>query len=344
MQLGRRGHLAGFQSPGIPGGIPLLQYADNTTFFIQGSWAAAHTLSTMMDIFSDFSGLRLSRAKSTFIGFGLSAEEMVGCSRILTTPISELPIRCLGVPLADRRLRIWDWQPVLEKVETRLGGWRARLLSRDGRLVMLKAVLLAIPTYFMAIFRMPVGVRRQPETAMRGFFWRGSRPEEDRGTALVAWETVCRPILYGGLRIQSLQHTNLALLTKWVCQLLSPSGDLVSVLLLDCYGASLKWHKWQTPQRGDSAFMSSLRPIFPAVQAHFRPKLGFGAAFRFWMDEWSGNGRLCQSFPRLFALVPDPKCSVSQAWHGAWAPPMPAALSDQRTVEFLQLQEVLAHQ
>ena len=118
LQLCRRGHLAGFQSPGIPGGIPLLQYADDTTFFIQGSWAAAYTLSAMMDIFSDFSSLRLNRAKSSFIGFGLSAEEIVGCSRILTTPIGELLIRYLGVPMMDRRLQIRDWQPVLEKVET----------------------------------------------------------------------------------------------------------------------------------------------------------------------------------------------------------------------------------
>ena len=55
----------------------------------------------MMDIFSDFSGLRLIRAKSSFIGFGLSAEEMAGCSRILSTPIGDLPIRYLGVPLAN---------------------------------------------------------------------------------------------------------------------------------------------------------------------------------------------------------------------------------------------------
>ena len=60
LQLCSRGHIAGFQSLGIPGGIPLLQYADDTTFFIQGSWAAAHTLSVMMDIFSDFSDLRLN--------------------------------------------------------------------------------------------------------------------------------------------------------------------------------------------------------------------------------------------------------------------------------------------
>ena len=90
--------------------------------------------------------------------------------------------------------------------------------------------------------------------------------------------------------------------------------------------------------------MSSLRPIISAVQAHFRPKLGSKASFRFWMDEWSGNGRLCQSFPRQFALAPDPECSMRQAWHDARAPPMPAALSDQRAFELLRLQELLANQ
>ena len=99
LQMYRRGSLTGFQSPAIPTGIPLLQYADDTTFFVQGTWAAAHTLSTMMNIFSDFSGLRLNRAKSSFIGFGLSSEEMTSCSRLVATPGSTLPIRYLGVPL-----------------------------------------------------------------------------------------------------------------------------------------------------------------------------------------------------------------------------------------------------
>ena len=207
---------------------------------------------------------------------------------------------------------------------------------------MLKAVLSAIPTYFMSIFRMPVGVRRRLEAVMRGFFWRGSRPEEARGTALVTWETVCRPVSQGDLGVHSLQHTNLAILTKWVSCLLQPVGDLVSVVLQDCYGASLDWIHWQTPQRGDSAFMSSLRPVFAVVQPLFQPKLGSGTAFRFWMDEWSRNGRLRQSFPRLFALASDPECSVRQAWHDAWAPPMPATLSDQQTSELLRLQELLA--
>ena len=48
--------MTGFQSASLPDGIPLLQYADDMTFFIQGSTTAAQTLSIMMDIFSNFSG------------------------------------------------------------------------------------------------------------------------------------------------------------------------------------------------------------------------------------------------------------------------------------------------
>ena len=97
-----------------------------------------------------------------------------GCSRLLATLISTLPIRYLGVPLVDRRLRISDWQPVLEKVESRLGGWRERFMSHGGRLVLLKAVLAAIPTYFMSIFRLPCVVQKRLEQLMRRFFWCGS--------------------------------------------------------------------------------------------------------------------------------------------------------------------------
>ena len=302
---------------------------------------AAQTLSIMMDIFSDFSGLRLNRAKSTFVGFGLSEEEMRSCSQILATPIGVLPIRYLGVPLVDRRLRIQDWQPVFEKVETRLGGWRACLLSRGGRLILLKAVLSAIPIYYMSIFTMPVGVRRRLEKIMRSFLWRGPQPDEARGTALVAWSTVCRHINQGGLGIRHLQHTNMALLTKWVCRMMQPLGDLVTVVLRDEYGSSLDWEMWRTPRCGDSAFMSSVRTCFPQVQSFFKPQLGNGETFRFGCDNWSGHGRLDRLFPRLYTLSTDKGVLVQQAWNNAWVPPLPVVLRDQRAAELNRLQELL---
>ena len=163
--------------------------------------AVAHTLSSMLDIFSDFFGLRLNRAKSTCVGFGFPVEELDGFAQILAMPIEGLPIQYLGVPLVDRRLRLHDWHPVFEKVEMRLGGWQACLLSRGGRLVLLKAVLAAIPIYCMSIFRMPTGVKRRLEKTMRSFVWQGSQPAESRGAALVAWMTGCQPTSQGRLGI-----------------------------------------------------------------------------------------------------------------------------------------------
>ena len=79
----------------------------------------------MMDIFSDFSGLRLNRAKLTVVGIGLPPETLAQISVILSTPVASLPIRYLGIPLTAGRMRNADWQPVKAKIDARLEGWHA---------------------------------------------------------------------------------------------------------------------------------------------------------------------------------------------------------------------------
>ena len=101
---------------------------------------------------------------------------------------------------------------------------------------------------------------------------------------------------------------------------------------------------WQTSRRDDSAFMESMRTCFPQGQRFFRPQLENGETFRFWQDNWSGHGRLIGVFPRLYALSMDPRASIQQAWHRAWAPALPEALSDQLVAELLRLQEFLVDQ
>ena len=153
----------------------------------------------------------------------------------------------------------------------RLGGWRTGLLSCGGRLVLLKTVLATIPMYYMLVFRMPAGVKRCLEKIMWSFFWRGPQLEETRGAALVAWKTVCRSASLSGLGIRNLLHTNMTLLTKWVCLLMQPSDNLVSLVLRDRHGPLLDSEIWQTSTRGDSTFMLSVRRCFPIVQRFFRP-------------------------------------------------------------------------
>ena len=56
------------------------------------------------------------------------------------------------------------------------------------------------------------------------------------GGGLVAWCTVCRFVAHGSLGVRHLQHTNMALLSKWVIRVMKPSNDMVSILLPEAYG------------------------------------------------------------------------------------------------------------
>ena len=79
VQACARGRLKGFQTRSHPLGIPLLQYADDTLFFMEGAMEEAKNLSALLDVFADCSRLRINRDKSEFIGFGMSREEEDQC-------------------------------------------------------------------------------------------------------------------------------------------------------------------------------------------------------------------------------------------------------------------------
>ena len=134
---------------------------------------------------------------------------------------------------------------------------------------------------------------------------------------------MCRPVSQGRLGIRDLLHTSMAMLTKWVCRLMQPSDDLVFAVLRGGYGPLLDWEIWQSSMRGDSAFMSNVRRCLMIVQRFFRPQLGNGETFRFWLDDWSGNGRLCRAFPRLFRLSTEPRvrCGGLGTIPGFWRCP-----------------------
>jgi len=63
------------------------------------------------------------------------------------------------------------WAPMVEKVKKRLEGWKNVFLSKGGRLVLIHAVLHNIPTYYLSLFRIPVGVAKRFEKIIRNFLW-----------------------------------------------------------------------------------------------------------------------------------------------------------------------------
>jgi hypothetical protein len=62
---------------------------------------------------------------------------------------------------------------VIETMERRLAGWKKIYLSKGGRLTLIKSTLSNLPTCYMSLFPLPVGVANWLERLQRDFLWSG---------------------------------------------------------------------------------------------------------------------------------------------------------------------------
>lgn len=60
---------------------------------------------------------------------------------------------------------------IKERVWRKLQGWEAKLLSQDGRKVLIKAIVQAIPIYTMRCFKLPLSLCNEIKSLIRRFWW-----------------------------------------------------------------------------------------------------------------------------------------------------------------------------
>jgi len=66
-----------------------------------------------------------------------------------------------------------NWQPLIDRIKSRLSGWKSRNLSLGGCLVLLKSVLSSLPVYFLSFFKAPAGIISSIEFIFNCFFFWG---------------------------------------------------------------------------------------------------------------------------------------------------------------------------
>lgn len=123
----------------------------------------------------------------------------------------------LGAELGISHRKVEYWQPLVKKVQRKLGAWNTDNISMVGRLVLLRAALDSIPSYWFGLFRIPQTIILQLEQIRRNFLW-GDKLNlgcHSRKIHLLKWESVCKSKNQGCLGISSLRAKNLALLSKW---------------------------------------------------------------------------------------------------------------------------------
>ncbi|KAL5561645.1 hypothetical protein UlMin_031392 [Ulmus minor] len=135
----------------------------------------------------------------------------------------------LGLPLF-RTGKDKDFYFLIDRLDAKLARWKAKILSKAKKLVLIKYVAFTLPTYVMQTMRLLATICSKLDARIRSFWW-SSSSESRKLLCLKAWDSLCKPKSCGGLGFRKMDEFNRAILARWGWNIFTNANSLcLSVL------------------------------------------------------------------------------------------------------------------
>ena len=255
--------------------------------FGQATCKNARAIEEALSAFCALSGQKVSKDKSRILfSKNTSAENRELVCHSLSILETNKFDQYLGFPLNFAGQGTKDFNFFIHKVQQKLSGWQASLISLARRRVLIQSSSNPIPNYVMQGALLPPKVCSEIDRANSNFLW-GSTPEKRR-LHLVNWNAVTLPKEHGGLDLHESRPRNLTLLTKLNWRLLSEDSSPWAQVLKAKYLTNNPWsskgaccHTW-----------AACKAAKPLLDSRLREVITSGSSTSFWFDKWSSVGTL----------------------------------------------------
>jgi hypothetical protein len=148
-------------------------YADDAIIFASPTRREGRAIAWLLDIFGGASGLRTNISKCSITPIFGDDDGVLEFQQELPCQIQQFPIKYLGVPLSTDPLPRGAVRPIVNKVAAKLVPWHGSLMSKSGRLIVVKSVASAVPIYTIMANDLPAWAADEIDPLRRNFFWAG---------------------------------------------------------------------------------------------------------------------------------------------------------------------------
>ena len=217
--------------------IKVIQYADDTTFFLDGSEGSLRAVFAELGWFAKYSGLKpnISKCNAMWIGGKTSSTEKI-CAGISLNWVHKLKL--LGVVFSPHCENITDENVTLKKnaIEKIIGMWKSRNLSLVGRITVTKSLLLSQITHVLSSLpNLSEKVIKEINKTLYTFIW-GSTRNPIRRIRL------CQQIKENGLAMIDMSSYISSLKMKWIKRLVTGKHSIMWELMPHMLQKNFIWN------------------------------------------------------------------------------------------------------
>ncbi|XP_058068218.1 uncharacterized protein LOC131217324 [Magnolia sinica] len=183
--------------------ISLFLYIDDTLLFLSGGLKSVRATKSFLDYFQKVLGQKINLQKSGFINSDrLSSARVDAIQRILRMAKASANMIYLGVPVVAGRRKGSEFQPLVDKVDSRVNGWQSKCLTMASRATLIQHVLSSIPVHSLAAAGIPASILKALESHFASFFWGWA--DSRRKHHWRKWSEIAAPKAEGGLGFREL--------------------------------------------------------------------------------------------------------------------------------------------
>ncbi|KAK3199000.1 hypothetical protein Dsin_022415 [Dipteronia sinensis] len=152
--------------------ISHLFFTDDSLFFSKATDSDCATIRRILDVYVTASGQAINFDKSiVFVSRSIPLREGIRLASIIGVWLVRCHKRYLGLPSLNCRNKRQLFNVIKDRVLAKIKGWRSKILSIGGKEIFLKAVVQAIPTYTIGLFRLPEGLLGELHKHCNRFWW-----------------------------------------------------------------------------------------------------------------------------------------------------------------------------
>ena len=211
-----------------------LLFADDSLFFCKAKPRECDEVMKVVKVYGKASGQCINFEKSSLLfGKKVPVDIRQQIKEVLGIENEGGMGTYLGIPedISGSKCKLFAF--LKEKLDHKINGWSGRWLTKGGKEILIKAIALALPTYVMSSFLLPLEICDKLTSAIARFWWSSNPP--NRGMHWAKWEKLCCPKEEGGIGFRLIHEFNLALLAKQLWRLIQFLDSLLARVLRGRY-------------------------------------------------------------------------------------------------------------
>ena len=248
------------------------QYADDTTFILDGSEKSLETCLKVLKFYADASGLciNLEKTKVVWIGSKSNCTEKLCRQYSLCWESQVLAVLGITFPKDLKEIVEINYRTKLEDIKSLLVTWSKRILTPIGKITVIKSLALAKINHLILTLPNPSKETiKYIQNMFYKYLWSG-------GPDKIKRDIVTQPINKGGLKMVDLEKFICSLKVTWIRRLLLQNSKCLYILntnfphVTDCFkfGASFIVNKrkfiynlfWQDVLDSYKIFQDAISP------------------------------------------------------------------------------------